>query len=176
MEARDGSFNSQKEITYQNERRTKDIVYYLPPSLQLIICLACIGYHSGTRHEFRHEMEDGSVRIQCNTVNQQEMRVIESMTHDVLLTQKHKPLSSHFNQESCEEHNRFDQQDIFQERNRWRRREGVCDNNDDARAKWTLAVSWTNAFRTASDNVASMREQLDRSLWWYWIVEKWPLF
>ena len=118
MEARDGSFNSQKEITYQNERRIKDIVYYLPPSLQLIICLACIGYHSGTRHEFRHGIEDGSVRIQCNTVNQQEMRVIENMTHDVLLTQKYKPLSSHFNQESCEEHNRFDQQDIFRERNR----------------------------------------------------------
>ena len=118
MEARDGSFNSQKEITYQNERRTEDIVYYHPPGLQLIICLACIGYHSGTRHEFPLKMEDGSVRIQCNTVNQQEMRVIESMTHDVLLAQKHKPLSSHFNQESCEEHNRFDQQDIFQERNR----------------------------------------------------------
>ena len=63
------------------------------------------------------------------------------MTHDVLLTQKHKPLSSHFNQESCEEHNRFDQQDIFRERNGRRRREGVCDNNDDAHAKWTLAVS-----------------------------------
>ena len=50
------------------------------------------------------------------------------MMHDVPLTQKHKPLFSHFNQESCREHNRFDQQDIFQERNGRRRREGVCDN------------------------------------------------
>ena len=111
MEARDGSFNSQKEITYQNERSTEDIVYYQPPGPQLIICLACIGYHLGTPHEFRHEM-DGSVRIQCNTVNQQEMRLLDNMMHDVLLTQKHIPLFSHFNQEPCREHNRCDQQNI----------------------------------------------------------------
>ena len=78
MEARDGSSNSRKEITYQKDMRTKDIVYYQPPGPQLIICVACIGYHLGTRHEFRHEMEDESVRIQCNTVNQQEMRVIDA--------------------------------------------------------------------------------------------------
>ena len=140
MEARDGSFNSQKEITYQNERSTEDIVYYQPPGPQLIICLACIGYHLGTPREFRHEM-DGSVRIQCNTVNQREMRLIDNMMHDVLLTQKHIPLFSHFNQEPCREHNRCDQQNIFQERNGRRRGEGVCDNTDDARAKRTLEVS-----------------------------------
>ena len=50
---------------------------------------------------------------------------------------KHKALASHFNQESCREHNRFEQE-IFQERNGRRRREGVCDNTDDAHAKQTL--------------------------------------
>ena len=62
------------------------------------------------------------------------------MIHDVPLTQKHKPLLSHFNQESCREHNRCDQQDIFKERNGRRRREGVCDNNADARAKRTHCI------------------------------------
>ena len=135
-------------LTHRNKNHIKTrgaprtVYYHLPLAHHQI----SIGYHSGSRHEFRHEMGDGSVRIQWNTDNQQEMREIESIIHDVLWTQKHKALSSHFNQESCREHNRFDQREIFKERNGRRRREGVCDNTDDAHAKRTLAYGLNKRF------------------------------
>ena len=69
-------------LTHRNKKHIKTrgaprtVYYHLP----LAHHQSGVGYHSGTRREFRHEMEDGSVRIH----NQQEMSEIESMIHDVL--------------------------------------------------------------------------------------------